>query len=319
MVGKTFDESSYYPVIVIGAGLGGLGAACQLALAGEKVLLLEKHNVPGGFATSFVRGRFEFEGALHELSDIGSEANQGGLYRFLKKLSVIPHKLKFKQVPELYRSVFYDGYDVTMPFGVEAYTNKLIELFPGEKKGIEEFMEIGKAVQTGIDYISSKGGKFTQAEILKNHPWLARVSGLTLMDIFKRHLKNQRLMAVISQLWGYLGLPPDRVNAYIFIAMMMTFLRWGAVFPVGRSHALTSSMVNSFEDLGGETKFNALVNRIIVEDGRACGVELINGDIYKCGAIFSNVNPICTAMKMLPQNIVPESYKKRIYAPEIGV
>ncbi|MCK4779301.1 MAG: NAD(P)-binding protein, partial [Candidatus Lokiarchaeota archaeon] len=70
-----YDESRVvdtYPIIVIGAGLGGLGAACQLALVGKQVLLLEKHNVPGGFATSFVRGRFEFEGALHELSDIGT-------------------------------------------------------------------------------------------------------------------------------------------------------------------------------------------------------------------------------------------------------
>jgi len=84
MVSSNFNENkviSSYPVIVIGAGLGGLGAACQLALAGEKVLLLEKHNVPGGFATSFVRGRFEFEGALHELSDIGTEEDRGGLYR----------------------------------------------------------------------------------------------------------------------------------------------------------------------------------------------------------------------------------------------
>lgn len=318
MVIKNFNIISKYPVIVIGAGLGGLGAACQLALLGEKVLLLEKHNVPGGFATSFVRGRFEFEGALHMLSDVGSQSNQGGLYRFLKKLGIIPDNLKFKQVPELYRSVFCDGYDVKLPFGVEAYTNKLIELFPAEKKGIEEFMEIGKAVQAGIDYIASQRGKFTQADILKNHPWLARVSGLTLMDILERYLKNPRLIAIISQLWGYVGLPPKRLNAYIFIAMLMTFLKWGAVFPIGRSHALTNSMVEGFENLGGDVRYNALVNRILVENGRVCGVELLNGDVYECKTVISNVNPICTAMKMLPQEAVPESYKKRIYAPEIG-
>ena len=39
------NENKDYPVIIIGAGLGGLGAACQLALRGEKALLLEKHNV----------------------------------------------------------------------------------------------------------------------------------------------------------------------------------------------------------------------------------------------------------------------------------
>ncbi|MFX0140968.1 MAG: FAD-dependent oxidoreductase, partial [Candidatus Hodarchaeota archaeon] len=158
MVISNYDENrviSTYPVIVIGAGLGGLGAACQLVLRGEKVLLLEKHNVPGGFATSFVRGRFEFEGALHELSDVGTEENKGSIYRFLERLDIVPDKLKFKQIPEFYRSVYLDGFDVTMPLDAEEYTEKLIELFPAEKKGIEEFMEMCEEVLAGIKYIAS--------------------------------------------------------------------------------------------------------------------------------------------------------------------
>lgn len=312
------SEICSYPVIVVGAGLGGLGAACQLALLGKKVLLLEKHNVPGGFATSFVRGRYEFEGALHVLSEVGTSDNKGGIYRFFERLDIIPNNLKFKHVPEMYRSVFYDGYDVKIPFGVDEYTDKLIELFPKEEKGIREFIEVCSAVQAGIDYIASKGGKFDQLEILKQHPWLVRVNGITVLELLQRFFNDERLIALISQLWGYVGLPPDKSNAYIFTAMLMSFLKWGAVFPIGRSHALTSSMIKAFEEFGGKVRFNALVNRILVENERISGVELENGDIYRCKAVISNVNPICTVMKMLPSEIVPEKYKKSIYAPEIG-
>ena len=45
-----------YDVIVIGAGNGGLTAAAKLAQDGLNVLLLERHNIPGGTATSFCRG-----------------------------------------------------------------------------------------------------------------------------------------------------------------------------------------------------------------------------------------------------------------------
>ena len=307
-----------YPVIIIGAGLGGLGAACQLALVGKKVLLLEKHNVPGGFATSFVRGRFEFEGALHELSDIGTEANKGGLYRFLERIGVIPDKIQFKQIPEFYRSVFLDGYDVTLPIGLEEYIEKLIELFPSEKKGIEEFLDMCQKVLEGIEFMVRRRGQYSPAEVLKEHPWLVRVSGLTLQEVFDKFFTDKRLMAIIAQLWGYLGLPPSRLNAYAFVAMLITYLKWGAAFPIGRSHAFTTAIVKAFEELGGKIRFNALVNRILVQNGRVCGVELLNGDIYECKTVISNVNPICTTMKMLPNDVVPDSYKKQIYAPEIG-
>ncbi len=61
-----------YEAIVIGAGLGGLAAAFELTRAGKKVLLVEQHNLPGGYASSFVRGRFEFEPSLHEMPDMRS-------------------------------------------------------------------------------------------------------------------------------------------------------------------------------------------------------------------------------------------------------
>ncbi|MFX0031542.1 MAG: phytoene desaturase family protein [Candidatus Hodarchaeota archaeon] len=321
MINSNYDENrvlSTYPVIVIGAGLGGLGAACQLVLRGEKVLLLEKHNVPGGFATSFVRGRFEFEGALHEISEIGTEDNKGSLYRFLERLGIVPDRLNFKQVPEFYRSVYLDGFDVIMPLGADKYTEKLIELFPSEKKGIEEFMEMSEAVLKGIEYLASKGGKFTPQEILKEHPWLPRVSGITLSELYSKFFTDKKLMSLISQLWGYIGIPPDRINAYAFVAMLIFFLKWGAAYPLGRSHSLVNAMVEAFEKFGGEIRYNALVNRILVENSRVFGVELINGDIYKCKAVISNVNPICTTMKMLPPEVVPNDYKKKIYSPEIG-
>ena len=73
-----------YDCVVVGAGNGGLSAAAQLAAKGVKVLLLEQHTVPGGFATSFVRGRFEFEASLHQFCDIGSPTAKGNVRQFLE-------------------------------------------------------------------------------------------------------------------------------------------------------------------------------------------------------------------------------------------
>ena len=66
-----------YDAVVCGAGNSGLSAAVQLALNGKKVLLIEQHNMPGGSASSFRRGRFEIEPSLHELCDVGPVDNPG--------------------------------------------------------------------------------------------------------------------------------------------------------------------------------------------------------------------------------------------------
>ena len=49
-----------YDVIVIGSGNAGRSSAATLQRGGKRTLLLERHNIPGGAATSFVRGRFDF-------------------------------------------------------------------------------------------------------------------------------------------------------------------------------------------------------------------------------------------------------------------
>ena len=70
-----------YDVIVVGAGNGGLAAAANTSKAGLKTLLLEKHNIPGGCATSFKRGRFEFEPSLHELCGVGTKEKPDDIYK----------------------------------------------------------------------------------------------------------------------------------------------------------------------------------------------------------------------------------------------
>ena len=71
---------SNYDVIVVGAGNGGLIAAANTAKGGLKTLLLEKHNLPCGCATSFRRGRFEFEPSLHELCSVGTKEKPDTIY-----------------------------------------------------------------------------------------------------------------------------------------------------------------------------------------------------------------------------------------------
>ena len=93
-----------YDLIVIGAGNGGLMTACRASQLGLKVLVVERHNLPGGAATSFVRGRFEFDASLHEIPDFGEGESRGELGHLFDELGIdvemLPIKDAFRYVIE---------------------------------------------------------------------------------------------------------------------------------------------------------------------------------------------------------------------------
>jgi len=70
-------------VVVVGAGLGGLGAAVTLADLGHSVLVLEQGHQPGGYAVAFERGPFRFDACLHGLDGMGPGGVNAALLRRL--------------------------------------------------------------------------------------------------------------------------------------------------------------------------------------------------------------------------------------------
>jgi len=125
-MGERWDRE--FDAVVVGAGNGGMAGATQLALSGKKVLMLEQHNILGGFSTSFVRGRFEFEASLHELCDVGTREDPGGAGVLFRDLGV---DVEWAYVPEAYRLIVPEkNIDVVMPFGIAEYIDALKGTFP---------------------------------------------------------------------------------------------------------------------------------------------------------------------------------------------
>ena len=91
-----------YDAVVCGAGNSGISAAVQLALNGKKVLLIEQHNMPGGSASSFRRGRFEIEPSLHELCDVGPESDPGDVRKLFDSYGL---KIEWNECPDCFRVI----------------------------------------------------------------------------------------------------------------------------------------------------------------------------------------------------------------------
>lgn len=130
-----------FDAIIIGAGLGGLSCAAAFARQGFRPLVLEKHDRPGGYATTFTRpGGFEFDVSLHSTT-VGE---RGGLHNLIPGFPEIS-EVEFVPLPNLYRFIFPE-HDIRVPQrNLPGYIDLLAGHFPVEKKNFWQVHDTGGA------------------------------------------------------------------------------------------------------------------------------------------------------------------------------
>jgi len=302
---------SDYDVVVIGAGLGGLSAAAFMTKAGKSVLLLERQNVPGGYASSFTRGRFEFEISLHELSGLGDENNRGPLLRILKECGVAD-RVEFLYIPEFYRSVYPDV-DIVVPIGRQNFEEVLCGEFPDVADGIKEFTRIVhdfadealSANRVGMKAVAQEPSRF---------PTLTANFGKTLADVLNPLVPDEKARAVLGQIWGYYCQPPARMSFLIYALGNASYLRFGPAHIKGTSQALSQAFVDVIEERGGEVRLNNGAKRIVTSGGAVTGVVADDGTEISCRYVVSNANPVTACLDLIGPDNVPAWYLRRLGA-----
>lgn len=291
-----------YDVVIIGAGNGGLTASSPLAQKGLNVLLLERHNIPGGCATSFCRGRFEFEVALHQLSGMGTPDKPGPLRLLLGSLGVLDD-LEFVEMPDLYRVVVPDALDVRLKADRSRVVVGLQGQFPQEREAIERFFDLCYRYANQM----LAAFYFRDPDVTrKKYPALYEYAFKNAKEVLDEFFSDPVLKAVLSVYWGFLGLPPNRL-AFPYLAMLFfTFIEFKPFHIKGGSQALSNAMVNKLLSNGGTVRFNCGVKKIIVENGAVRGVVTQDGDQIPAKYVVSNASQVSTYVELIDPEHIPE-------------
>ncbi|OPY92315.1 MAG: 3-ketosteroid-9-alpha-hydroxylase reductase subunit [Syntrophaceae bacterium PtaU1.Bin231] len=307
-----------YDAVVIGAGNGGLCAALKLAKEGAKVLLLEQHNLPGGFATSFVRGRFEFETSLHELSNVGPPENAGFVRRFL--LDECGVDAEFLPVPEAYHLLLTDrGVDVKLPFGIGPFIDAVEKAAPGSREPLTRYLGVCREVFDGIGYVGKTKGAPDPAVLMEKYPSFLTTSGYSVEEVTKTFGFPPAALDLLYPYWCYLGLPVSRLSFTIWALVLYDYLFRGAFIPKGTSHALSAAIDARLRALGGHTAYGLPAARILVEDGRAAGIVTADGETVRAPWVISNASPDLVYGNLIePRDAVPPEARKLANARRIG-
>lgn len=304
-----------YDVIVIGAGNGGLSAAAFTAKNGLKTLIVDKHNIPGGSATSFVRGRFEFETSLHELAAIGTDDNPG---QVRKLFDLLGSDVEWcTHMGGTFRLIVpSEGIDADMPCGVPNFCKKIEELVPGSGEPMMKVFQLGMESAKALEIVMSDD--YSEEVISEQCPDFYRIAGHTIHEVLDSLGMPEKAQHIISSYWCYLGAPEDQMDFSTYARMLLAYVNFGAGQPKLRSHEISLSLEKVIRDNGGEIWYNTEINRILVKDGKAYGVE-IAGKEYYANQIVCNAYPTAAYGSMIDPAEVPKRAVKLVNSRDLAL
>ena len=245
------SNSKAFDVIIIGAGISGLVCGCYLAKAGKKILIVEQHDKPGGYCTSFKRKEFLFDAAAHSF---GSYRMGGNFKKILAELGV--DKLIGIRRFDPSDTVITPDFSISFFNDVQKTISHLATVFPEEKQNIERFYNFILSVdQLGTVSLRNK----------------------TFADLLGEFFKDIRLINTLAvPVFGNGGLPPSLLHAFTGLKIFSEFIIDGGYYPDDSMQSLPNALDTIVKQHQGTILYKSLVKKIIINDGKASGVVLDN-------------------------------------------
>jgi phytoene dehydrogenase-like protein len=278
-------------IVIIGAGIAGLCAAVLARRCGYEVEVLEQHDIPGGLATSWRRGEYTFETCLHWL--LGSSSGSQ-LHDYWKHVFDID-RLHFVYPDEFVRLETEHGKRLCIYTDVDRLEKELL------CQASEDAQEIYR-LTAGIRRLSGvrlpdptlpwPRNWLQYLPMLPYLPALQRWSGLSSEDYGRRFHHE-----LLHRFFG--GDDGAELSVVAILFSLAWMGRREAGYPIGGSRAVIQPIVDELERLGGRLRLSSRVERVLVGDDIAVGVQLVGGETIPAERVISAGDGYTAIYKLL--------------------
>lgn len=301
--------------IIIGSGAGGLATALCLARAGQKVLVLEQHSVPGGWCHSFTLNGQRFSPGVHYIGLLNEGQSTDELY---KGLGVANDLVFFRMNPKAYDHCFVNGEKFDFPAGFDNLKESLIARFPKEEKNIKEYLTLIQKVSEELQLIPKLKGIWQNITVPFRTKHFGKFALFSLKRVIDWHIKDPVLKAVLNAQCGDHGLPPNKASFPVHCSVMNHYSD-GGFYPMGGGSGIVKAMTNSIKKFNGVVRTNQKVTKILVENKKAFGVELSDGKQILAKNIISNADPSTTYLKFIGRENITKKLQKKLEKTKYSV
>jgi phytoene dehydrogenase-like protein len=296
-----------WDAIVVGSGIGGLTAAAFYASAGRRVLVLERHPTFGGAASVYRAGDLTIEASLHEIDGLDAGDTKRPLFDRLG----VRGGVDFVDVGALYevRGATV-GAAFTMPAGRAAGAAAVTERFPQHASAIKSYFDKLHALRGVYAYVGRTRAKPRWWRILNAPLFPIRTApllrhgklslGALLADLFG---DDEAIKLVLAGHLAYYTDDPGQLWFPYWGVAQGSYHAGGGHYPRGGSSALVEHMLGVVRAAGGTAEAGRDATSIVVEGGRAVGVEHAGPDgtlLDRAPVIFGNAAPPRLAAALPP-------------------
>lgn len=270
-------------IIIIGAGIAGLSSGIYARLNGFDVEIFEMHSEPGGECTGWQRGEYHFDNCIHWL--VGSKKGTP-LYKLWETIGALDDSIDIINNDKF---ISYDSGNsiVHIYRNLDRLEKHLLEVAPEDKKMIIEFCKDAKRV-TKLDMpVEKPFDMFTKKDLFKMifkmlpiAKTMQKYEKISLAELIEK-FKNPELKIAIK------AMIPSNFKAFALLSTLASMHANDSGWPAGGSLALAKRVADKFLSLEGKINYKTRVEEIIIKDGVAKGIKLLDGSIHYADYIIA--------------------------------
>lgn len=294
--------------IVIGSGIGGLASSIRLAIKGYEVTVYEANSYPGGKLTELELNEFRFDAgpSLFTMPELVDE-----LFTLANKKNTF----KYKRLDTVCNYFYEDGTRLTAFADPEKFAEE-----SAQKTGVKKEDVINHLKRSAFIY-KTTGFLFLERSLHKFKSYLSfqvLLSALkipflhiytTMHKLNKTRLKNEKMTQLFNRYATYNGSNPYKAPGILHIIPHLEFNK-GAYFPIGGMYQITTSIFELAKELGVTFNFESKVEKILVENKRAVGIE-VNKHQELAEIIVCNMDVVPAYRNLMPSQKQPEKILKQ--------
>lgn len=271
-------------VIIIGGGISGLTAGIYAQRAGFQTLILEKCATPGGVSTCWKRKGFLFEGGVHWLNGSNPRLD---IHQVWKETGALQDNN-----PIYFKDPVYVLKNGRGALAIHRDANKtfeeLVSYSPANRRVLRFIFHDVRCFRFFQPPVAGQSSLGTYLRML---PAILVTPRLWMQSI-KHYLGRIKDPDVRTLLEGVVD-PAN--NAMTFAYTLASFFYGDSGYPSGGSLRMALNMARTFQDAGGEIRYNTCVEKVV--DG---GV-LVNGELVKADAIVISIDARTAIDKLFDQ------------------